>query len=637
MPRLRHEKQRAFHELRHGPRHLRKHLVGKPHPHTRQRASISEREHRRRRRIGLSMLGIGLALVVVLLVASGSALLKARSSLEQARRSITALQDNQDELTSAAGRRAAAAQLKAAQTNANAAVGTLTSSGSLHALAKIPFIGSQVNATEDLARDVASTAEVGQRLLIQVDAVTRSSSGTTVSLSNLSHLRSSVDQGAADLLLLERPSGGLVPPIGSARDTFNTELAKVADRLKSAGSILRYLQYFVGGQGARTYLLAAENESEMRDQGAVLSLAQVHGNDGSVTVDSPVSIGEYQLSHPAPFPLAPGMQELFGLDLPTQTWQSANMTASFPWTGGDLSAMYLQATGTQTDGVVGVDVHALSTVLRFSGPVEVPGVTGPITSGNVSWILLQQLYAKNPSGNQTARKDLLSTVATEAFSKLHHSQVDLAAFAHALSAEIAGRHLLFYDAQPSNEALLTASGASGAVDTVEPRRTFHLAIENAAANKVDVFLTTAIHQHVEVSSQGSATVITKVTIHNGAPTSRVPTYQLGPNSTATRVPGEYAGIAYLWSPRGSQPPNGVKESGLVASAHNLDILPGASETITFATVIPHALRDGHLLVRWIPQSTSRPQRLAVTVAGPGLAGTPGRQSAILDQPTMMNW
>lgn len=582
-------------------------------------------------------MALGLVFAVVLLAAAGSALLRARSSLEKARQSIIALQDNQDELTSSAGRHAAAEQLKAAQTNAYAAVGTLTSSRSLNALAKLPFIGSQVTATESLARDVASTAHVGQQLLTQVDAVIHSSSGTTVSLSNLSHLQTSVDRSASDLLLFERPSGGLVPPIGSARNTFNAELTKVTTRLRSAGSILRYLQYFLGGQGPTTYLLAAENESEMRDQGAVLSLAQVHGNDGSVTVDSPVSVADYPLSHPAPFPLAPGMQELFGFDLPTQTWQSTNMTASFPWTGGALASMYQQATGVLTDGVVGVDVHALSTILRFSGPVEVPGVVGPITSGNVSYILLQQLYAENPTGNQTERKDLLSTVATEAFSKLHHSQVDLAAFAHALSAEVAGRHLLFYDAKPTNEALLTTYGASGAVDTVAPTRTFHLAIENAAANKVDVFLTTAIHQRIIVSSGGIASVITEVTIHNGAPTSKVPTYQLGPNSSATRVPGEYAGIAYLWGPRGSQQPHGVAESGLVVSAHNLDILPGSSETVTFATVIPHAIHNGHLLIHWIPQSSAQPQTLRVSASGPGVSGTSGGYSMILNQPVSFTW
>ena len=635
MARLRHEDQRPFHEFRHGFSHLRKHLNGKKHPHTRQRSSVSERERKRRRIIGISLLGVGLIFVLVLVVSAGSALLQARSQLEQARHQVTALQDNQSELTSAAGRKIASTQLESAQTDANSAVGTITSSSSLRVLSKVPFLGRQITATESLAHDVATTALIGDTLLRQVDAVTNSSSGTSVSLSDLNHLGRTVDTSANDLLQLEQSSAGLLPPLGSARNTFNAELTKVVHRLNAAGSILRYLQYFVGGDGPRTFLLAAENQSEMRDQGAVLSLAQVHGAGGSLSVDSPVSVDQYPLAQPAAYPMPAGLQQVFGIDQPTQTWQSTNMTADFPWTGGDLVAMYQQATGVPTDGVVAVDVHALATVLRFSGPVKVEGVSGLISSGNVAHGLLQQLYEQNPTGNQTARKDLLSAVATASFSQLKHSHVDLASFAHALSGEIAGRHLLFYDGRPGNEAILRSYGASGAVDSVLPSRTFHLAVENASANKVDVFLSTSIHQQVTASANGTATVVTHVTIHNSAPTSRFPTYQLGPNSSQTRVPGEYAGIAYLWGPRGSSQPGGVAESGLVVSAHNVDILPGQTETVTFATVIPHAVESGHLVLHWVPQSTPKPQLLVISARGAGLATS--TYSTTLDQSVTPAW
>jgi hypothetical protein len=581
------------------------------------------------------MLGVGFLIIIFLVVSAGSTLLQARHSLELARHEISALQDNQRELTTAAGRQVADRQLGAAIDDANRASGTLHASESLRLLAKVPFLGHQVTTTQALAGDVATTAQIGRTLLHRVDAVTASSSGTSVSLAELSSLRNQVNQSSNDLLVLERPTSGLLPPLASAQSAFNAQINKVVGRLDSAARILRYLEYFLGGDGPRTYLLAGENQSEMRDQGAVLSLAQVHGSNGSVSVDTPVSIDQYPLDRPAPFPLGPGMQQVFGIDAPTQTWQSANMTADFPWTGGDLSAMYLQATGVPVDGVIAVDVHSLSAVLRFSGPISIPGISVPISSGNVAPLLLNQLYAANPTGNQTARKDLLSAVATAAFSKLRHTHLDLAAFAHTLSDEIAGRHLLFYDAKASNEAILRSYGASGAIDTTSPGRSFHLAVENASANKVDVFLSTSIHQSVIVDPTGSATVITRVTVHNGSPTSRTPTYQLGPNSSATRVPGEFVGIAYLWGPRGSQQPSGVAESGLVVTAHNLDVLPGSSQTVTYVAVVPRAVVDGHVHLRWIPQSTISPQRISISLKG--LGGAPAPKWAMLDRPTDFVW
>jgi hypothetical protein len=208
-------------------------------------------------------------------------------------------------------------------------------------------------------------------------------------------------------------------------------------------------------------------------------------------------------------------------------------------------------------------------------------------------------------------------VATATVKKLSAEHVDLASLARALTTEIAGRHLLLYDAEPAQQQILTAYGATGAVDAADPQRTFHLAIENATASKLDYFLSTGISQRVVVSTLGSASVVTTVTVSNHAPAHHAASEQFGPDGRYAHVPGEYAGTAYLWSPAGAIAPGSISESGLELSARNLDLLPGQSTTLSFTSIIPKALRGRWLTIHWIPQPTVRAQQLDLVVSGIG--------------------
>jgi hypothetical protein len=208
-------------------------------------------------------------------------------------------------------------------------------------------------------------------------------------------------------------------------------------------------------------------------------------------------------------------------------------------------------------------------------------------------------------------------VATAVIKKLSGEHVDLARLARALTGEIASRHLLLYDTDPSQEQTLTSYGASGAVNQSDPTRTFHLAVENATASKLDYFLTTSISQRVIVSNSGTATVITSVAVVNHARAHHAPSEQYGPDGRYAHVPGEYAGIAYLWSPEGSIESGAVSESGLELTARNVDLLPGQETTLIYATIIPKALVGHVLRIHWIPQPAVHVQQLSLTVSGIG--------------------
>ncbi len=117
---------------------------------------------------------------------------------------------------------------------------------------------------------------------------------------------------------LNRGSGLLIGPLADARNTFDGEIAKITGLLTTGGHLLDYAGPFLGADGPRTYLLAGENNAEMRDQGAVLSWALLTANDGTFSMTHAQSVGTLSIRHPADVTLPAGTVSAFGLLQPTQ-------------------------------------------------------------------------------------------------------------------------------------------------------------------------------------------------------------------------------------------------------------------------------------------------------------------------------
>jgi len=610
---FKHAKQRSFHVFRYGIAHYQQHRREEPHPHKRRSASPARRKQKRNLRIALAIGGTFAVVVVVMAFAASIRVYQAGQQLNLARSTINSLDTHRSELLTAQGRAVARSQLEQVSADAQRAAHIVSNFRPLAIFSKLPLVGAQRQGVADLANDLSSAAQDGLKLLNKVDVVDAESSGTTINLASVSSLQQTVGGIANSLILLERPQEGLLGPLGNARDSFNAKVATIVSQLDRGSQILGYVHTFLGGSGRRSYLLAAQNNSEMRDQGSVLSVADLSAVGGRLSVTSPTSVENYPLAVPVNVPTPAGTAAVFGPDLPTQLWQNTNVTADFPWSGSVYAAMYQQSTGQAVDGVIAVDVPALASLLQLSGPVTVTGITGPVTSGNVEGLLLHGLYASYPVGSQTQRKDLQASVAKATFDKLSSEHVDPAQLAHALAADVAGRHLLLYDATPANENILKAYGASGALDTSMPQGTFHLAVENSTATKLDYYIKTSIHQRISVTPAGLASVFTDVTVTNTAPAGQSPSYQLGPDGSHSHVPGEYVGSVYFWVPRGALQAGSTAESGLQVTSSSVDVLAGENKTIRFATILPHAVSNGALRLRWIPQSTLHPQTIGITV------------------------
>ena len=174
----------------------------------------------------------------------------------------------------------------------------------------------------------------------------------------------SVASAKVTVAQLDRPVGDLIGPLGTARQEFDRQAAKLDSDLSRASQTLSYALPFLGADGARTYLIAGENDAEMRDQGDVLSLALMRAQNGTFNVNTVGSVDDIEPTRAVDVSMPAGTATFFAGYQPTSLWQSVNATADFPLSAKIMQAMFAQVQGVHVDGVIALDVPALS---RHSG------------------------------------------------------------------------------------------------------------------------------------------------------------------------------------------------------------------------------------------------------------------------------
>jgi len=591
--------------------------------------------------LSVGFLSLMLLFVVVVLLLSYHSYEAARGPLVDAEQTLSAVAHNPNGLDSSLGRDLTEIRLARAAQQIEQARKEIDDSFGLDLVQVIPIVAGERSGALQLVSDLSTSTGVSRQLLSALQSLATKSHGTTISLSGLHTFGRTLQRARTVLESEVRPTSGLIGPVGNARATFNREDSRAIDLLGQGVDLVHYALPFLGSDGPRVYLLVGENNAEMRAEGTVLSYALVHTRGGAVTVTPGSSIASVELKEPInTVPLPAGTRALFadkdGLE-PTELWQSVNASADFALSGQLMQAMFSSATGTHVDGVIGIDVVALQGLLSLTGPVSVAGVSEPVDSQNASYVLLDELYqGLSPESAQAPRHEELTAVTAAAFHQLQSGRSDVVALARVLAQEVAGRHLQVWDADPSYESTLREVGASGEVDTHDPDGTFHVAVENATATKLDYFVDVAITCDVYLNPNGTAYVDTYVQLSNHAPPNQAPSYQLGPDGANSHIVGQYVGRVILWGPRGSLQAGSVPDSGLRASEVDTSVLPGQTETVGFETTIRGAVRQHRLHLVFVPQPRLAPESLHIRIFDPG-SHTPRSTSLVLSETTQLTW
>jgi hypothetical protein len=462
-----------------------------------------------------------------------------------------------------------------------------------------------VNASRQLLNTVGEFA--GQTALDQ----------GAVPLTGLPHLQSALRQTGRELQRIDGTTAGLWPSLASARRRLDDVTRRMSNSLLEGADALGATRSLMGSDGPRRYLVGIQNNSEMRDQGMVLSYAILRVDAGRLTVERTGPINDFILDRPVDLALPAGTQAAFGSQNPLRLWQNANATADWPLTARTMSLMYRQATGTDVDGVMVIDVPGLAAILRVVGAVDNPITNEPITADNVGRVVLHDFYERPPEGDQGLRKERLGEVAASIIDKMTTGRHDVVALAQELGGAAAGGHFRLWSGNDAEERVFRRVGLGGGPAERRPDRTFHVSVQNASSSKLDYFQRQRARFEVYVTEAGTAVVRAELTLINTAPKNAQPSYQLGPGGATQKKPGEYPARIYFWGPRGGSQVRGVPESGLTLSESSTIVQPGEQEIVIFHAVIPKAVRDGRLDLRLVPQPILVPADLEVKIHAPG--------------------
>lgn len=596
---------------------------------------------RRWRRRGAA-LAVGAAVVVLVVAAAGwRDVSRSRAALSEVRADLVSLLRDPGVLRSTDGR--AGAQSRALATGGRLAMAgrRIERSLPLRAVGLLPGFSAQRRGALELMEDARAGAQVAARLLGEVDqlAAHHPVHQGGVPLEALRRLRDELHRASLELHGLADADPSLWGALGQARRHLDRAAGTTARRLREAAEGLDAAHGFLGGRGSRRYLLALQNNAEMRDQGMVLSYAILRVDVGRFTVERSGPVTELALRRPIAYPLPPGMAEVFGGLAPNQLWQSVNATADFAWSGRAMAEMAEQATGREVDGVIALDVPGLAALLRVVGPVTVEGVHRPIDAGNAAEVLLHELYGDFPRlREQAERREVLGRVAEALVARMANGSYDAVLLGGELATAAAAGHLRLWSADRGEDEAFQRQGLGGRPGGRRPDRTIHLSVQNATATKLDYFVRPRVEMEVSVTPSGAAVIDTEVVVANTAPPDPAPSYQFGPDGFSQARAGQYIARVYFWGPHGAVQPGSVEESGLRLSQEPTSVDPGQERSVRFRTVIPYAVRNGRLELRLVPQPRLEATGLHLRLSAPGWDVTGASQRRpVWDRVLTLSW
>lgn len=313
---------------------------------------------------------------------------------------------------------------------------------------------------------------------------------------------------------------GTTPLLGGAlarqRDRASARVASLAAALAEADPLLAKLPKMLGFEGRKLYLIALLNPAELRfSGGAGLSFVSMTWEDGTLSLDDPVTIaGDPRLLERLRWKHVAGNELLH-----PRLGRVPNATFAPSWSvsGEELLRAWRAAGRERHDGLIAVDVVALSTLLGAMGPLDVSGY-GQLSEDNLVETLVGSYDDYYPN---VTEQDALNAAVIPAFQRMLLESGDVLAKGSALRAAAAGRHLAFYFRDPSVQDAVASMGLAN--DLTEPQGDYlGVFTQNLNGSKIDIYQRRRLSLDVALNADGSAANRLTATVHNDTPPYALP-------------------------------------------------------------------------------------------------------------------
>lgn len=338
-----------------------------------------------------------------------------------------------------------------------------------------------------------------------------------------------------------------LPPLADAvrevRDVV-TEAATAVGALHGASVLLPPM---LGAEGPRTYVVAMQNNAELRSDGGIIgAIALLRAEDGRLSLSRQASTGDFPILD-EPLPLSEATTALFD-DGPGRYIQNITSIPDFTEAGPIIAERWEQRFGGEVDGVVAVDAVVASHLVAATGPLSF----GPFTVDAESVVptLLSEIYAAVPD---PAQQDDVFAQAAAGLLGAALSSGDPQRLIGALATSAEEDRIRIWSAHEDEQALLSASTLSGALPRDDDRGP-HVGVlfNDTTGAKMDYYTRAGISTSVGVC-QGEPTTRVRITWTNGAPADAaetLPPYVTGDGFFGVD-PGDVRTLIAVYGPEGA--------------------------------------------------------------------------------------
>ena len=538
------------------------------------------------------------AIVAFLVLATGWVVIRGVSAVSELQNVANSASQMRSSIADGNLERAALIAPRVAQHAASAR--DLTSDPVWRGFEFVPWLGANFTAVREVAEvadDIASDAVTPVlEIAGDIDLASFGFTGSTIDLAPLAGVEAPLAAASATLSAAETQAQQIdadaaLPPLADAvremRDVV-TEAATVVGALHGAAVLLPPM---LGADEPRTYVLAMQNNAELRSDGGIVgSLALLRADEGSISIVKQAFTGDFP-ALAEPLPLSESTIALFG-DGPGRHIQNVTSIPDFTEAGAMIALRWEQQFGQRVDGVVAVDAVVAEHLIDATGDLTFGPFTA--TSDTIVPILLSEIYATYADPLQ---QDLVFAEAANALFAAALTSGQPQQLIGAIAASSDEDRIRIWSAHPEEEKMLAASTLGGALPVDGPRGPYVGVLFNDTTGGKMNFYTDAVIRTAVGECRGEPTTQVRVTWTNNAPADAaetLPAYVTG-NGIFGVEAGNVRTLIAIYGPEGATVQavdrDGEEEGVQTALLgtrnvvqHDVLLAPGESTTVTVSFV-----------------------------------------------------
>ena len=337
--------------------------------------------------------------------------------------------------------------------------------------ARTPFVGKNFAAVHEVSRVLRSIADHGLSTLVdiadQVNADAFSPHNGRIDLEAIRSLSPGLQEadralssGGRDLAMIDADE--LVGPLQGPVKLLQNNIAAARSAVGAGSKAAQLIPDMLGGSGGRSYILAFQNNAEIRSSGGLPgAFAILKAKDGKLSLGGQGAGSDILPFESLPIKTTADENRLYSVLL-TRFWGDTTLTPDFPRSAEIMRAMIRKDRGRKVDGVISLDPIALSHILAATGPVELANGSS-LTSKNAVQRLLNDVYLDIP--DDKAQNAYFTDAANRVFAAVVAGRGGSQALLQGLAKGVDENRILIESARQPEQRVLASTRIAGALRT----------------------------------------------------------------------------------------------------------------------------------------------------------------------------